>query len=450
MEKTKNISVIVIVAIVAAIGLIGLISGKNSMLVGKATGITANAVLGGEEGALPEALGMVDSSEDLEVAGDVFIRHTSNPKIGFGHTGDGIWASIYRESSSGKLIIKNDQGNPIILDNGNVGIGTADPTARLHIGDGGAIQFGRQGYGVGIGAASSNMGSITVDTIESGSSGDPIELGYYGKAPVKVMSQLSVVGNVGIGTTSPSERLHVVGKLRVGNTQIWDNEINRYLNDNLYIGYRNTNNTILQLNGGNVGIGTASPGAKLDVSGTLRLNNDVILDRTNTDNSIVLSQAAVAAGRKMIFQKEGGGDITSVFVGNVGIGTASPAEKLDVVGKVAINSAGVAKTEYMIFKDLVGTTIGGIGRYNNGILLHGPLGVSISAPGGDVTVSAPQGDIRFTETRQNGVIVLGRQDTQVKIRNLVWDEERAPKPFFVCVTSDGTLIGSHAPCDQLR
>ena len=92
-------------------------------------------------------------------------------------------------------------------------------------------------------------------------------------------------GNVGIGTIDPSEKLDVQGgRLRVGNTQIWDNEINRYDNSPLYIGYRNTSKTILQPNGGDVGIGTRTPSQKLDVIGNARVSGSVNADRFCDEN----------------------------------------------------------------------------------------------------------------------------------------------------------------------
>ena len=51
----------------------------------------------------------------------------------FGYIDATTWASIYRENSTGKLFIKNDQGNAIILDNGNVGIGTSSPQTKLAV-----------------------------------------------------------------------------------------------------------------------------------------------------------------------------------------------------------------------------------------------------------------------------------------------------------------------------
>lgn len=89
-------------------------------------------------------------------------------------------------------------------------------------------------------------------------------------------------GGVGIGTSSPTGKLDVVGnhirlaestdpgakeiRLRTDGAAV-DVDVN---NADLFI-KSNTGNTILQVFGGNVGIGTNSPTQKLDVNGTARL-----------------------------------------------------------------------------------------------------------------------------------------------------------------------------------
>ncbi len=67
--------------------------------------------------------------------------------------------------------------------------------------------------------------------------------------------------------------------------------------------------------GGSVGIGTSpNPAYTLDVNGVVKINNDLVFDRTDVDNSLVQSTGAFNAGHGIIFQKQGGGGMSSFSV----------------------------------------------------------------------------------------------------------------------------------------
>ncbi len=237
------------------------------------------------------------------------------------------------------LMFSDNRKTLVVFRNGNVGIGTQEPGATLHVvGDGSPQVFVLE-----------NHGEADIRFRDTYSSQD-WQVGTNGQGFFIYDNDYRLVvkkgGKVGIGTTNPREALEVDGLVRIQNTQIYDNEINRYNNDNLYIGYRNTKDTILQANGGNVGIGRTSSSERLSIDGNI--------DMIGTNRRIYMGGAGGTTfgiaydsiyPHHGIFYTEGSPDFVSVSPngdskngvmnilgsGKVGIGTPNPGAKLEVV-----------------------------------------------------------------------------------------------------------------------
>jgi hypothetical protein len=195
--------------------------------------------------------------------------------------------------------------------NGNVGIGTTAPAYRLHVLDSanfGTVAIGNITFPTLL-TSNASTGEFRIDN-RSSNSGGYISFFPAGQAtsPGTEAMRIATSGNVGIGTTSPSYRLETVttGTLgfrlststsTVGNPQI-----------DLFDSGRSQETVISSTDGTTVGTYIAS------------FTNHPLLLGTNAGSSPT-ARLAISTG------------------GNIGIGTVSPGDRLDVNGDVVFGSA---------------------------------------------------------------------------------------------------------------
>jgi len=208
-------------------------------------------------------------------------------------------------------------GGGLRVSSGNVGVGTLNPVAPLHLrgsGSGSHLMIETNTGGEGDltwyqgGSASANQrAAFQVNA----SSGDFEAYVYNNSQWISWLSVNRLTSNVGIGINSSDAKLHIGGKLKIEGS----NEIE--------LGAGLTK----EANAGKIGYQKFSDGLDIVGAGTTGTN------------------------RKIKFWNEGG----ATFTGKVGIGTASPDEALTVNGKIHVTEVKVTSTvpapDYVFEKD---------------------------------------------------------------------------------------------------
>lgn len=215
----------------------------------------------------------------------------------------------------------------VVLDNGNVGIGTTAPIAPL--------QVPGKGIQVGVSTTPTENFYFAAET-----AGGRSAFRLYNKDMGTGVPLLTVFqnGHVGIGTTRPITGLQVpeVG-IQIG-VSVTASDNFHFVSDTnatrglrLYNGNYGTGTHLLTvLPGGNVGIGstTLNPTLKLQVEGDY--------GSPNVASTLSLWGSRIGdVGAGILFLRSGGSVVTLDKPGNrLGIGTSAPGETLDVAGNV--------------------------------------------------------------------------------------------------------------------
>jgi hypothetical protein len=356
----------------------------NEIVIGyAATGIGSNTVTLGNSSIVRTALkgkvgiGTTAPTEKLDVAGNInvagsgaYIRFNSGNMALKDEGGFKLGFQTYN-LTSGTMTTK------MVLDtDGNVGIGTTAPSAKLDIttpgtgfnrgmkigpqsgvdGDGTYIEFttsAADGYGPQIGAIRTGAGGLGDLIIKTGWSSQSERL------------RVTNGGNVGIGTSLPVSRTSIQMPSTSG--------IGIALNLN---------------NPGAYGVGQGSKSVGIRFS---RSPNDAgstgIMADIYAGNSV---ESTSSNGFLAFATRTGVSEVTTERLridssGNVGIGTDAPSEKLDVVGN--IKASGVIKKGVLTVGTLPGSPTAGMSSYvtDSSQTLAAGIGTTLVAGGANFT-----------------------------------------------------------------
>ena len=338
-----------------------------------------------------------------------------------------------------------------IITGGNVGINTTTPQNKLNVvGD---LNVTGTIYGPG-GA------NITGDYVPYTGATQNVDLGDNNFTVNGTTLHVSTnTGRVGINDTTPDALLDVGGTLRVdstssygnalsvdgGSTWTWGAGYGGILKTTgatvLGLG-TNNNNDVMVLNGSNVGIGTASPDAKLDVFGTTDFGIKISSDTTDADTWLTFQESSVDAmkilyngtNNEMIIRDEvGDADLVTIErAGNVGIGVTDPDAKLELKGA----SEGVGSSNGILSIQTASTNglrFGVLDTDHSWIQSYGGLPLSINPVGNNVgigTVSpssllhlkSTTADVEFRiDATTNNDSIINFRENAVDRGSIYWD-----------------------------
>jgi hypothetical protein len=233
-------------------------------------------------------------------------------------------AVLYNAANAGMNFYTNALLRMTIAAGGNIGIGTTNPIWQFVVSKNGAA-------GLEIDPDNGTAGRIGIYAYNRSTSA-------YLPITFEASSYNLGGGNVGIGTTSPSSKLHLEGTTTLltitDTTYSRTSQIGYIDNANLYFandGSSNTyigryNSVFLAYGGGNVGIRTTTPSFPLEVSGSIVSSGGGTFGTGGTYGFGFTGTSLTGDGvAGYVAVNTGGSEKMRVTIsGNVGIGTSTP------------------------------------------------------------------------------------------------------------------------------
>jgi hypothetical protein len=360
---------------------------------------------------------------------------------------DSLMSSSVGVGTSGQTLRNNGTGwvaDSNLFNTGtNVGIGITTPLAKLHVYDTTSLSS------LALFRNNTDYGSVEIKTIEADAplikSGADDSLNFSTNNSDVPNLSISSVGNIGIGVSSPSlAKLQIAGSIfATGLDDVFialdDQSLPRFgmVKKSGYAGmFAHSNNSLFTIGmtnantinptgftaltsqlvidtAGNVGISLGSPTYKLDVNGTSRFNQPVVVGTPTgathaTTKSYVDSLLTGGSGSAVGYWTMNGTNINNNNSGNVGIGTTNPLSKLQVIGgMISSPDSGANSERFGLNSQADGTYANAFGNNTN------VTGSYSSGFGADVTVTGNYSTAFGSQTTLHGddSLVLGEAST---------------------------------------
>ena len=347
------------------------------------------------------AIGHTSPAYQLHVAGagDILVEDTAggSAHLRLKSSASGTTTSHWKlkTNAANHFYIDNDQqgtSNLTILSDGRAGIGISAPTAALSVvdtsqtttGQGlaglrvhrpnatsqyGYVDYDHGGGGINVGSFYSGGGNSVYGTFM---------FRQHNAAGSQIPMAIGNTGNVGFGTTSPADKIHISGanllfergvELRSkdtgGNLRTLvrvnaSNELEYGWSASgpvKFMGGTSYTERMRVHTNGFIGIGTTSPASRLQINGTSAegWNRNIGLSIDGVEHGKIVVDSAGIKYRTMVSGDHhyfrNSANSTTLLVrddGRVGIGTTSPARTLDIVGDFGVKkgSSAIAFNEY--------------------------------------------------------------------------------------------------------